>query len=93
MENHQTQSKPEGAEQPSPEGLSSSVLFAQALQRRKDHLIWLISDTVTASGGKISDDLLPHMEARKAIDTLLDYFGANAAVEARREGASDSPTD
>jgi hypothetical protein len=27
MENHQTQSKPEGAEQPSPEGLSSSALF------------------------------------------------------------------
>jgi hypothetical protein len=31
MENHQTQSKPADAEQPSPEGLSSSDLFGVAL--------------------------------------------------------------
>lgn len=33
MENHQTESKPADAEQPSPEGLSSSALFA-ALARQ-----------------------------------------------------------
>lgn len=58
--------------------VSSNALFAKALQQRKDHLSRLISDSVTASGGKISDDLVPHMKAREAIDTLLDYFGANA---------------
>jgi hypothetical protein len=29
MKNNQTQSKPEGAEQPSPKGLSSSILFSR----------------------------------------------------------------
>jgi hypothetical protein len=36
MPNEQTKSKPEGAEQPSPEGLSSSALFAELLLRYDD---------------------------------------------------------
>jgi hypothetical protein len=67
------------------EGIESTDLFAQMLQCRKDHLSWLISDAVISSGGTISDELLPHMEARKAIDTLLDYFGANNMRKERRE--------
>lgn len=60
------------------EGIESTDLFAQMLQCRKDHLSRLISDAVISSGGTISDELLPHIKARKAIDTLLDYFfGAN----------------
>ncbi len=58
--------------------LGSNAVFARDLRRRKDHLSWLISDSVTSNGGNIPDELLPHMEARKAIDTLLGYFGSAA---------------
>lgn len=94
MENQKSEPKPERAEQPSGEGLSSSVLFAQALQQRKDHLSCLISDSVTASGGKISDELLPHMEARKAIDTLLNYFGAkDPSVSIAAQSSANNRSD
>lgn len=54
-----------------------SDLFAHELHRLKGRLSYIIYDSVTANDGKIIDELLTHMEARKAIDTLLYYFPAN----------------